>query len=154
MLIFFFSSPPFPHFIIHFGLILLSTETTLILYYFHFTDFMTSPYPHIISRGNFTPSRPFCFLFLLPVSLISHSLSLKHTISVSLSLSISFTPYSILKLLVSSCPAEPPSIEAGKHPAEVGWHTQTHTHTYIRAHTHTHLTGALFHSMTGTSSKT
>lgn len=57
--------------IIHSGLIPLSSETILIFYYFHFTGLMTSPYPHIISRGNFTPSR-LCSLFPVSLSLRTH----------------------------------------------------------------------------------
>lgn len=76
---FFSSSPPS---VIHFGLIPLSSETILILYYFHFTGLMASPYPHITCRGNFTPSRPPCFLLSYPVCLLTSSF---HFYSLSLS---------------------------------------------------------------------
>lgn len=150
MLIFFFpSSPVSPPFVIHFGLIPLSSETILILYYFHFTGFMTSPYPHIISRGNFTPSRPSCFLLSFrvspPFSLTPslHFLSwflciapTSLTFLFSLFLSNSLHPlHSIVltrvKLLVSYCPAAGfPSIETDTKQklAACLTHTQTPSH--------------------------
>lgn len=126
-------SPPF---VIHFGLIPLSSETILILYYFHFTGFMTSPYPHIISRGNFTPSRPTCFLPFLPVSLLlSHS----HPPFI-LSLSVLFSCLSLFFLsfhafLYALCLSR--HSEGSTQPLGSRLQRQTPNRSRL-AHTHTH----------------
>lgn len=124
MLIFFPPTLLLSPFVIHFGLIPLSSETILILYYFHFTGLMTSPYPHIISRGNFTPSRPSCFLLSPPclsLSLSSFSLSIHPSTSSPLCLSHqSEVTFQFL-----------PSRWAPVCTTEVGCLSLTHTHTHL-----------------------
>merc|ERR1712035_127215 len=108
----------------------LSSETILILYYFHFTGFMTSPYPHIISRGNFTPSRPSCFLLFFFPCLSPPFLSFYPSLYL-LPRSVFLTT---VKLLVSFYPAAGlPSAETGTHQKSAACLPHTHTHT----HTHT-----------------